>query len=104
MAFVRVGPIEDFPENTCRLVSVEGGESVLVINLDGELHALEGRCAGGHVFDHATVVETEGSRVLCPAHGWEIDLEKAACLAEPECAIKVYPVRVEDGELMIATD
>jgi len=102
MDFVRVGPVEAFPENTCRVVTLDSGEPVLVINLEGDLHALEGRCPGGHEFANAPVVESEGTRVLCPSHGWEIDLQHGICLADPECVLKVYDVRVENGELLIA--
>ena len=101
MEMITVGRIADFPENSCRLVTLPDGEPVLVINLDGEFHALEGRCAtGGHTLERTTVIENEG-KVLCPMHGWEIDLERGVCTAEPDHVLKVYPVRIEQGEVRI---
>lgn len=102
MGLVTVGRIEDFPENTARIVSLPNGEAVLLVNLEGDYYALEGRCSDGHLLEGAIVVGDE-RRVLCPTHGWEIDVERGVCLAEPECLLKKYDVRVEGEEVKIAT-
>lgn len=95
-----MGRAEEFPENTCRIVSLPNGESVLLINLDGEFCALEGSCSGGHSLEDAVVEPNEG-KVLCPSHGWEFDIERGVCLAEPGRVFKKYAVRVENGEVQI---
>ena len=101
MEYIRGGRIEDFPANSCRVISLPDGEPVVVINLEDELHVLEGRCShSGHSLEHSTVVESE-DKVLCPWHGWEIDLDRGVCLADPERVLKSYPVRVENGEVLI---
>jgi len=102
MGDVRVGRVEDFPVNTCRVISLPTGEPVMVINLGGELHALEGRCgAGGRLHEPAEVVESEG-RVLCPWHGWDLDLERGICSACPESTLKRFPVRLEGGNVLLS--
>jgi len=103
-ASVRLGRVEDFPVNTCHVVALPDGEPVMVINLDGDFHALEGRCSqGGHTLERATIVESEG-RVLCPWHGWELDLERGICSANPDCVMKVFPVRISGNEVRIERD
>jgi len=103
MQYVEVGRISDFPTNTCRPETLPGGESIVVINLDDNLHVLENRCEhGGHSLDQL-VIDEEG-RVLCPLHGWEIDVERGICLAEPDCVFKVYPVRIEGDRVMVGCD
>jgi nitrite reductase (NADH) small subunit len=101
METVRLGRVEDFPVNTCRLISLPNGEPVAVINVDGDIHVLEGRCAQGHSFEHITVIASEG-RVLCPWHGWELDLERGVCLSNPSCPLKLFPVRLDRDEVVIA--
>ncbi|KPL11687.1 hypothetical protein AMJ85_03330 [candidate division BRC1 bacterium SM23_51] len=101
MKYIRVGRVEDFPANSCQVISLPDGEPVVVINLEDELHVLEGRCShGGHSLERTTIVESE-DKVLCPWHGWEIDLERGVCLAAPDHVLKKYPVRLEAGEVLI---
>ena len=84
MGEIKVGRIEEFPNNTCRVIPLPDGHPVMVINLEGRLHALEGRCGlGGHSPEPAAVIESE-DRVLCPWHGWEMDLERGICSACPD--------------------
>jgi len=100
-ASIRVGRVEDFPVNTCRVVALPDGEPAMVINLDGEFHVLEGRC--GQTLDRMTVVESEG-HVLCPWHGWELDIERGICSANPDCTMKVFPVRIHENDVLIERD
>jgi len=103
MKYARVGHIETFPSNSCRVVSLPNGEPVIVVNLDGELHVLEGRCGQGYCFEHITIIKNEG-RVLCPWHGWELDLERGICSANPDCVLKIFPVHLDGDEVVIASD
>ena len=42
--------------------------------------------------------------IRCPWHGWEFDLETGRSLLEPErIGLKVYPVTVEDGVVVLHT-
>ena len=48
------------------------------------------------------VYELAGKRTLrCPWHGWEFDLESGACLDEPTLRAAVYPVRVDEGRVLV---
>jgi nitrite reductase (NADH) small subunit len=43
-----------------------------------------------------------GLRVLhCPWHGWEFDLESGTCPEDDRMRVAVYPVRVEDGRVLV---
>ncbi len=101
MKTVRLGTIEDFPINTCRVVTLSDGAHLTVINLEGEFHAFEGRCGpGGHHVQPVAVIADEG-KVLCPWHGWELDLKTGICSANPDCVMKVYPVRLDGDTVMV---
>jgi nitrite reductase (NADH) small subunit len=40
-------------------------------------------------------------KVACPFHKKTFSLETGECLSGDECAIKTYPVKVEDGRVFI---
>lgn len=102
MEYINVGKTEEFPENTCKLLTLPDGLTVLIVNVDGEMRALEGECSNGHVLEDA-VVDPEAGKLLCPSFGWEIDLEESCCLAGPDCSIRQFPVRVEGDQVQIST-
>jgi nitrite reductase/ring-hydroxylating ferredoxin subunit len=103
MSYVSLGRLEQFPENECRVVRLPGYEPFVVINLDEEIHVLGSRASTGHSFEDMTVMPDEG-KILCPSHGWEIDLCEGSCSADPNCKVTVYPVRIESGEVQIAIE
>jgi nitrite reductase/ring-hydroxylating ferredoxin subunit len=41
------------------------------------------------------------SVLRCPWHGWEFDLETGVCRDDPALRVAVYPVRVEDGRVLV---
>ncbi|WDF68321.1 nitrite reductase small subunit NirD [Sphingobacterium oryzagri] len=44
----------------------------------------------------------ETPKVACPFHKKTFALDTGECLSGDECAIKTYPVKVEDGRVFIA--
>ncbi len=119
MAEHDVGAVAALGPGESLVVELEGRE-VGVFNLDGEFHAALNWCAhqGGPAcegplggtydasFDRETLaVELEwvreGRVVTCPWHGWEYDVATGACLSEPSFELPTYPVRVEDGRLVV---
>jgi nitrite reductase (NADH) small subunit len=43
----------------------------------------------------------ERSVLRCPWHGWEFDLETGICPDDPKLRVALYPVRVEDGRVLV---
>ena len=53
---------------------------------------------------HELVYGKHDRVIRCPWHGWEFDLETGRSLLEPErFGLKVYPVTVEDGVVVLHT-
>jgi nitrite reductase (NADH) small subunit len=52
------------------------------------------------------MIGTQGEepKVACPFHKKTFSLKTGECLNGDECAIKVYPVRVEDGKVYIGVE
>jgi nitrite reductase (NADH) small subunit len=102
-------------ERDGRAVARIGGREIGVVRdpASGELHGVRNRCPHsgaplclGDVVDRARGApgryEHTGRPVLrCPWHGWEYDLETGGCVDDPRMRAAVYPVRVEDGRVLV---
>ncbi len=102
-------------EREGRAVARIGGREIGVVRdpTTGELHAVRNRCPHsgaplclGTVVDRSTGkpgrYEQSGRPVLrCPWHGWEYDLETGSCVDDGRMRAAVYPVRVENGRVLV---
>jgi 3-phenylpropionate/trans-cinnamate dioxygenase ferredoxin subunit len=113
----RIGAVDDVRRDGCRIVEVNGRQ-VGVISVDDEFFAVFDRCPHmGAAMCRGTLSGTflpgppheldygKHERVIrCPWHGWEFDLETGRSLLEPDrVGLMVYPVTVEDGEVVLHT-
>ena len=83
-------------------IVVSGDLEIGVYNCNGELFALEDRCS----HDDGPLCEgtwdEERCLVVCPRHGSEFDLRNGVPRSLPAyVAVKTFPVRVEDGIVLI---
>jgi toluene monooxygenase system ferredoxin subunit len=76
-----------------------GGRAVLLINVDGRVHAFEDRCA------HQGVPLSQGRLaagvLTCGAHEWQYDAATGQCLNPCGVALRTFPVEVRDGEIWV---
>jgi nitrite reductase/ring-hydroxylating ferredoxin subunit len=104
-------------------VPFRGRAGIGVFNVNGTFHALRnlcphkagplctGRVSGRVVADapptaadtHLDLVR-DGEIIRCPWHLWEFDLLTGGCLVDPKVRVKTYPVRIEDGEVIVYAD
>jgi nitrite reductase (NADH) small subunit len=118
---VAVGPVEDLPPGSRRLVvPFRGRAGIGVFNIGGRYFALRNLCphktgplctgkvtgrmeaAGPPSAGSAGMVfEREGEIIRCPWHLWEFEIATGRCLVDPEVRVKTYPVRVESGEVVV---
>ena len=74
---------------------------VLVARVGGELFAIEDSCphSGWSLCEGAI----ENGRVICPGHGWEIDLASGQVVIPPGDDLRVerYDVREEEGAIVV---
>lgn len=104
-----------------RLVAELEGIEVGIFNLDGEYHAYlnwcphqGGPCCEGTVsgkytadFDAQTLETTnewirDGEFLYCPWHAWEFDLKTGECSTNEAYSLPSYPVREENGNLVVS--
>ncbi|HEV8481283.1 MAG TPA: nitrite reductase small subunit NirD [Candidatus Eisenbacteria bacterium] len=99
---VTLCPVDVIPENGGRQFRIDGRE-VAVFKVDGKLYALDGKCPHrGGPLGFGDVIE--GQRVMCPWHAWSFDLQTGACDVAPLESVRTFPVRVEDGQVVIEID
>ena len=112
--WVDVGSVADVRRDG-RLVARVNGREVGVVSDggNGSLYGIRNRCphhggplclgrVGERVGGDPGVYALTGRWTLrCPWHGWEFDLETGLCLDEPSLRTAVYPVRVEDGRILL---
>ncbi|MEW6306532.1 MAG: nitrite reductase small subunit NirD [Verrucomicrobiota bacterium] len=76
-----------------------GDREVALFCIDGEYHAIDGRCPhrGGPLGEGWL----ENGVVSCPLHGWEFDVKTGKSVNAPDCAVRRFPVRVVDGQIQV---
>ena len=104
MTELTVAPLEELPPGTMKLVDHEPYR-VGVYNGDGELRAIEDRCS----HDDGPLClgnwDAEACTVVCPRHGASFDLESGRALSLPAyLPVRTFPVRVEDGNVVVELD
>lgn len=91
------------------------GRTIGVFNVAGRYYALRNRCPhkGGALCEGpitGTVLPTDGREfvygrageiVRCALHGWEFEIATGRALAQPRSRTRVYPVEVEDGQVVV---
>jgi len=95
------GRLEELAPGTMKLVDREPFR-VGVYNCAGELHAIEDRCS----HDDGPLClgnwDTEECTVVCPRHGASFDLGSGRALTLPAyLPVRTFPVRVEDGVVIV---
>jgi nitrite reductase (NADH) small subunit len=98
--WVRIAYCEDIPLREGRAVLV-GDREIAVFNLGDRFLAVDNRCPhrGGPLADGIV----SGSSVVCPLHGWKIDLQQGNVQrpAETPACVKTFATRVEAGTLLL---
>lgn len=99
---VAVAAVGDVPPGALCAVTVEG-RPVVVADLDGELVAFDGACShAGGPLGKGNVAD---GRLECPWHRATFDLRTGApCGGPARKTLRRYPVRVEDGTVLVVLD
>ncbi|MGI8548839.1 MAG: Rieske 2Fe-2S domain-containing protein [Gemmatimonadaceae bacterium] len=91
---------DDLAPGEMRSVDVNG-ESVLLASVGGDVYAVANHCGESPLPLEFSMLE--GAILVCSWHGCQYDLRTGARIDQPDAdRIRVYPVRVETGEVQIA--
>lgn len=97
-SFHKVARAEDLPPGAGLMVEV-GNEQIALFNFGGAYYATSDMCP------HRGASLAEGfldrGKVFCPWHCFDFDLKTGACEMVPSLRIRVYEVKVEEGEVLV---
>jgi nitrite reductase/ring-hydroxylating ferredoxin subunit len=77
-----------------------GRHNVLVVNVDGEFRAYDGRCPHqGRPLIHG---ELEDGVLTCRAHQWTFDVRSGNSINPSAQCLRRFPLRIEGDKVMVA--
>lgn len=83
---------------------LEHDEQVAIFLVDGTVHALSNvdPFSGAAVLSRGIVGDVGGVPVVAsPMHKQHFDLRTGVCVDDPAVSVAVYPVRVDDGAILV---
>ncbi|HSH21896.1 MAG TPA: non-heme iron oxygenase ferredoxin subunit [Candidatus Caenarcaniphilales bacterium] len=96
---VAVGRLDDVPPGTLKMAQVDGTD-ILIVNLDGRLHAVQGICS--HEYFELDKGFITGDSITCALHLSRFDLATGEALDPPaELPLAVYEVEAAGGEIVL---
>ncbi len=100
-AWLKVCALNDIPLLGSRVLRREGEPDIAIFRTaEDTVFALEDRCPHkGGALSQGIVC---GNKVACPLHNWNIALETGCAIAPDEGSTKTFPVRIEDGVVLLA--
>ncbi|HKI76737.1 MAG TPA: non-heme iron oxygenase ferredoxin subunit [Candidatus Bathyarchaeia archaeon] len=99
---VNVGAVSELPPGMMKGVEYEG-RRILIVNLDGKLHAWDGTCT--HEEADLSTGFLIGEEVTCPLHLSRFNLLTGEAVNPPaEKPLRKYDVKVENGEVFVDVD
>ncbi len=102
MTWYPICTVHDVPPGSCQHGDA-GGEEVLVVNVDGDLHALSNVCS--HDYAQLSDGELEHDELVCPLHQARFDVRTGEALSPPAYEpVATFPIRVVDGNVEVEVE
>jgi nitrite reductase (NADH) small subunit len=97
--FVKLASESDLPKKNEAKEFPCGDKMICVANVNGTITAMDNVCLhrGGPLGQGVI----EKGKVVCPWHGWAWDPVTGQAAHNPNAKIAVYPLKIENGEVMI---
>jgi nitrite reductase (NADH) small subunit len=79
-----------------------GDKTICVANVNGDFSAIDNVCLHmGGPLGEGTV---ENGKVVCPWHGWQYDPKTGATANKPNQKLAVYPLKIENGDVLVSLE
>ena len=98
--WVEAARVAEFDDLDRKLVDLGGNRQIGLFKVDGEFLAITAWCT----HQRAIMVQgpLDGCELMCPLHGARFDLRTGQALSLPAVeAAKTYPVKVQDGTILV---
>ena len=97
--WIDIAALEDVPARGARVVKTRKGCVAIFRTESDDVFALDNTCP--HKNGPLAEGIVHGSAVTCPLHNWVISLETGLAQGADEGQVATYPVRVEDGRILL---
>ncbi len=98
-SLVKVCELNELPPGAIKTLIV-GGRQVMVVNVDGEIHALDSTCT--HEEADLSTGFLSGKEITCPLHFSVFDLTTGEAISPPaELPLQRYKVRIEGSAIFV---
>ena len=99
MPFVKLARQSELPGEGEAKEFELAGKTICVANVNGTISAMDNVCL--HMGGPLGQGVIEGNKLVCPWHGWEYDPISGQLSDDPASKLTIYPLRIENGEVMI---
>ncbi|PYE16671.1 3-phenylpropionate/trans-cinnamate dioxygenase ferredoxin subunit [Paraburkholderia silvatlantica] len=96
---VLAGMADELAPGQRKLVFVDG-RSIVLFNIEGQLHAIDNACP--HNGASLASGPLEGCMVRCPAHGLRFDVRSGCMPGTAGLKLTTFPVRAVEGKLLVS--
>ena len=100
-AFVEVCALDDLWAGEMACFDV-GSQEVLILNVDGQLHAYDGVCP--HQSMPLVEGRFDGKTLVCRAHEWSFDACSGQGINPRSACLHRFPLRIVDGKVFVAVE
>lgn len=105
--WIPVGHVDDLPEGRVKTVTANT-TSICLSHFDGQWAAMDNKCPHqGGPLGEGSIEKGEGGKcwIRCPWHGWDFDpLTGAPPGGHEDTGQKIYPLKIEDGEIFVGLE
>jgi len=106
MSFIQVATKDELPSGTMLSVNA-GGKELLLVNYQGNYHAIDQKCT--HMSGDLSRGVLEGKIITCPRHGAKFDVTTGECISGPKMGLmkpkikneNAYIVKVEGNNILV---
>ena len=100
MAEQKICRLEELADNTVRRVEL-GPRAIAIVRCGGKLYAFADACPhkGGYLSEGT--LHAGRDELICPWHRFRFRLSDGASVTNPAMKARTYPVRVENGDILI---
>jgi nitrite reductase (NADH) small subunit len=99
MAYTRLTTASELPSSGEAREFEVAGKTICVANINGRVCAMDNVCL--HEGGPLGQGYVEGTKVVCPWHGWEYDAATGQLFDDPKSKVDVYPIKVENGDVLV---
>jgi len=90
--------ISDIPNFGKKVVSVSGRE-ILLVNIKGNIFAVENECP--HQGSPLSAAIVKEGFISCPRHGYRFSLRDGKCAEHTELELKTFPVQLSGDDILV---